>query len=235
VEDSSNSSGFDLKVNRTTFVPMKGFAWVLIVCALALAGSQDGGSEPPVFRASVSRIAPEFRARMTSWHSGCPVTINALRLLSVTYWGFDGSIHRGRLIANMDAVAALIRALRTVFAAHFPIHRMEPVELYGSNDTRSMAADNTSAYNCRGVPGNSGWSEHAYGRAIDINPLENPEVRNGVVAPSAGGAFLDRSRWKKGMIHRGDVVVQAFARNGWGWGGSWHSLKDYQHFSATGR
>lgn len=112
---------------------------------------------------------------------------------------------------------------------------MKPVEAYGADDDRSMAADNTSVFNCRGIPGSSKWSEHAYGRAIDINPLENPEVRDGEVSPPAGAAFLNRSRWRHGMIHDSDAVVRAFARIGWGWGGHWRSLKDYQHFSATSR
>ena len=98
-----------------------------------------------------------------------------------------------------------------------------------------MAADNTSAFNCRRVAGSTSWSEHAYGRAIDINPRENPSVENGRVYPRNGAAYADRSRHAKGMIHAGDAVVRAFAAEGWGWGGSWNSPKDYQHFSATGR
>jgi hypothetical protein len=112
---------------------------------------------------------------------------------------------------------------------------MELVEHYGSNDKRSMAADNTSAFNCRRVEGSTSWSEHAYGLAIDINPLENPYLRVGQVLPPAGKAFLDRGRWRRGMIHAGDGVVRAFAAVGWSWGGAWRSLKDYQHFSVNGR
>jgi poly-gamma-glutamate synthesis protein (capsule biosynthesis protein) len=112
---------------------------------------------------------------------------------------------------------------------------MRPVDAYGSDDERSMAADNTSAFNCRRVAGSSSWSEHARGLAIDINPLENPEIRGGRVLPPAGAAFTDRSRWRRGMIHSEDAVVRAFAAIGWRWGGYWRSPKDYQHFSATGR
>ena len=131
--------------------------------------------------------------------------------------------------------SAIVTALRTLYDQRFPIRRMQPVEAYGSSDERSMAADNTSAFNCRGVTGSSSWSEHAYGRAIDINPLENPEVRRGVVSPPGGRAYLDRSKWKKGMIYSRDKTVRAFAAVGWRWGGYWHSLKDYQHFSWNGR
>ena len=111
---------------------------------------------------------------------------------------------------------------------------MGPVESYGASDDRSMAADNTSAFNCRPVEGTGVWSQHAYGRAIDINPRENPEVTGGRVLPPNGWAFVDRAHRGRGMIRPEGVVVRAFAAVGWGWGGSWHSLKDYQHFSANG-
>ena len=99
-----------------------------------------------------------------------------------------------------------------------------------------MAADNTSAFNCRFVAGQPGvWSEHAFGRAIDVNPIENPYVTgSGYVSPPAGAPYAHRSRHAQGMIHRGGPVVAAFAAAGWEWGGSWPGTKDYQHFSATG-
>jgi len=98
-----------------------------------------------------------------------------------------------------------------------------------------MAANNTSGFNCRTVEGSSSWSEHAYGRAIDINPIQNPAVQDGLVTPSAGSRYLDRSRRREGLIRAEGAVVRAFASIGWGWGGYWTSFKDYQHFSATGR
>jgi hypothetical protein len=99
-----------------------------------------------------------------------------------------------------------------------------------------MAADNTSAFNCRHAvaTGPRRWSSHAYGAAIDVNPLENPYVRAGKVLPPRGRAYVDRTLTEPGMIHPGDEVVRAFRTIGWKWGGSWSSLKDYQHFSATG-
>ena len=111
----------------------------------------------------------------------------------------------------------------------------DPVEAFGASDERSMAADNTSAFNCRSVRGAEVWSQHAYGRAIDINPRENPEV-TGDRRPAEERAGVRRpvAPRRKGMILPGDVVVRAFAAVGWGWGGSWHSLKDWQHFSANG-
>jgi hypothetical protein len=109
------------------------------------------------------------------------------------------------------------------------------VDRYGGKDERSMRADNTSAFNCRNVAGTSSWSEHAYGRAIDINPVENPYVGNdGSVDPKKGRPYADRTRHAKGMVQAKGAVVHAFQDSGWGWGGSWNSAKDYQHFSASG-
>jgi len=207
------------------------------VAALALVVPRAAAGEPaaPVFRGTVEPIGDALQADMTSWHRGCPAGIDNLRLVTVTHWGFDGRVHQGRLVVGRAYTSAVVSALRSLFAARFPIRRMRPIDAYAANDRRSMAADNTSAFNCRRVAGSTRWSEHAYGRAIDINPRENPSVENGRVYPRNGAAYADRSRHAKGMIHAGDAVVRAFAAEGWGWGGSWNSPKDYQHFSATGR
>nr|WP_231127486.1 M15 family metallopeptidase [Motilibacter aurantiacus] len=98
-----------------------------------------------------------------------------------------------------------------------------------------MAANNTSAYNCRKVAGTGRWSEHSYGRAVDVNPVQNPYVKGRVVQPAAGRAYVDRSRDAAGLLRAGEPAVEAFTARGWGWGGSWRSSKDYQHFSSTGR
>ncbi|MEA2476304.1 MAG: hypothetical protein QOC87_503 [Actinomycetota bacterium] len=173
--------------------------------------------------------------RGKSWHRGCPVGFKDLRLLHVSYHGFDGDRHIGKLVANKDAVPALVHALRVMYRKNFKIHHMWLVDRYGGKDERSMRADNTSAFNCRNVAGTSSWSEHAYGRAIDINPVENPYVGNdGSVDPKKGRPYADRTRHAKGMVHAKGAVVHAFQDSGWGWGGSWNSAKDYQHFSASG-
>jgi D-alanyl-D-alanine carboxypeptidase-like protein len=99
-----------------------------------------------------------------------------------------------------------------------------------------MAANNTSAFNCRAVTGGSAWSEHSYGWAIDVNPVQNPYVDSGgAVLPPEGSPFLDRSQKVEGLIHAGGTVVRAFEAIGWGWGGRWEDPVDYQHFSLTGR
>jgi hypothetical protein len=94
---------------------------------------------------------------------------------------------------------------------------------------------NTSAFHCRPVKGSTSISEHAFGRAVDLNPHLNPYIRGDVVWPEGSERYLDRSLGEPGMITEGDVVVTAFDEIGWGWGGRWRSLKDYHHFSATGR
>jgi hypothetical protein len=97
-----------------------------------------------------------------------------------------------------------------------------------------MLADNTSAFNCRLVLGTSVWAQHAYGLAVDINPIENPYVANGQTSHRASRRFLDRSRHRRGMAWPGGALVRAFDGVGWGWGGRWSNPTDYQHFSSNG-
>lgn len=173
----------------------------------------------------------------SSWRAGCPVAPRDLRLLVLTHWGFDGSVRTGELVVHRDVAAELTTVFRRLFRERFPIERMELVDRYGADDDRSMAANNTSAFNCRRATGSrTRWSQHAYGRAVDINPIQNPYVTpNGEVLPPAGRAYLDRADLQLGMIVSRGVVVRAFVAIGWGWGGNFRSTKDYQHFSASGR
>lgn len=181
-------------------------------------------------------VRPVSIARLGSSHrAGCPVTSSDLRLVELTHWGFDGRTHRGELVVHRDVATAVVRVFRDLHVARFPVQRIETVDRYGSDDDRSMAANNTSAYNCRPTTGGTGWSEHAYGRAVDVNPVQNPYVRGTTVEPPAGRSYLDRSDVRPGMVVAGDAVVRAFAAAGWEWGGDFRTLKDYQHFSESGR
>jgi hypothetical protein len=179
------------------------------------------------------------RARQlgASWHHGCPVPPRDLRALRVSYWGFKGHRRYGVLVVNRSAVAAVRSAFARIRRHHFPIARIEPVSEYGGSDNRSMAHDNTSAFNCRYAvaAGPKSWSEHAYGDAVDIDPRENPYRLNGRIYPPSGRPYLDRSKPHRGMITAHGPVVAAFAAQGWGWGGRWSSSPDYQHFSVNGR
>jgi hypothetical protein len=138
-------------------------------------------------------------------------------------------------VANEDAVSALVHVFRQLYAARFPIRRMVPVSYYGGSDDRAAAADDTSAFNCRYAvaPGPKHWSVHAYGEAIDVNPVENPYLFGARVLPPAGRGYVDRTPRRPGMAFAGGVLVRAFAAAGWQWGGTWSS-PDYQHFSTTG-
>ena len=194
------------------------------------AARQAAGAEP------VFRTEAVTAARLGSSHRpGCPVAVRDLRLLTVTHLRPDGRTAHGQLVVHRDAATAVVRVFRSLLAARFPVAQVRTVEAYGGDDARSMAANNTSAYNCRRTTGGTGWSEHAYGRALDLNPVQNPYVRGTTVLPAAGRAYVDRSRARPGMVLAGGPVVRAFAAVGWRWGGSYTSLKDHQHFSASGR
>jgi D-alanyl-D-alanine carboxypeptidase len=170
-----------------------------------------------------------------SYRAGCPVAPAALRLVRVSYRGFDGRSHVGALVVHRRVARDVVTVFRRLYAAGFPIRRMRPVSAYRGSDDASMAADNTSGFNCRRAVGGSGWSEHAYGAAIDVNPVENPYVLNGDTLPPAGRRYLGRSRVRPGMAISGGVLVRAFASVGWKWGGRWSGSPDYQHFSLSGR
>jgi poly-gamma-glutamate synthesis protein (capsule biosynthesis protein) len=208
----------------------------LALLAATLSSIALGGT--PGFEASTERIEGHVRDRIegSSWHPGCPVGLSKLRLLRVSHRGFDGDAHRGRLVVHRRYAPGVIAVMRRLYRIGFPIRRMKLIDRYGADDRRSMAADNTSAFNCRFVAGTRRWSMHAYGKAIDINPVENPYVSGSHVSPPAGEPYADRSRRARGMIHAGDEVVEAFReRAGWKWAGAWAgSTRDYQHFSSSG-
>jgi hypothetical protein len=192
-------------------------------------------AEPQVlpYAATIERVtAADLYA---SWRPGCPVPVEQLRAINIRHFGNDGAVHTGRLIVAANLAAGVVDIFRDLYNARFPIERMEPIDVYGGDDNRSIKANNTSAFNCRAVTGGTGWSEHAYGRAIDVNPFVNPYVKGSTVLPPEAAKYTDRSRNDKGMIHGDDAVVRAFAARGWKWGGYWKSLKDYQHFSTSGR
>jgi hypothetical protein len=153
----------------------------------------------------------------------------------MSYRGFDGRAHTGRLVVHRDVARVVVGAFRELYSSGFPIRRMVPVDAYGGSDFRSIEVDNTSAFNCRYVDGTTRWSEHAYGRAIDIDPIENPYVSGGRTSHAASRSYLDRSTQRPGMAVEGGALVRAFDRIGWGWGARWSGAKDYQHFSASGR
>jgi hypothetical protein len=171
-----------------------------------------------------------------TYRAGCPVGAGDLRMLHMSYWGFDGAPHVGTMVVNVGVTDDVLTVFSMLFSARFPIRQMVPVDAFQGSDPASMDADNTSGFNCRYAvaAGPPQWSAHAYGQAIDVNTVENPYLEGGAVQPAAGSAFLDRSDVRPGMAVDGGPLVAAFAAVGWQWGGRWAGTPDYQHFSKTG-
>lgn len=175
------------------------------------------------------------------WRSGCPVPLSQLRLLTVRHWGFDGRPHTGQLVVNRDVAEPLAGVFRRLYTLRFPIRHMRLGDMYGPKSAQPADGDVTGSFECRqavpspctGGSGNGSWSNHAYGHAIDLNPVENPYVGCGRTRDPTRARYLDRSRLRMGMVT--PAVVRAFRSIGWGWGGDWTGdTKDYMHFSTTG-
>lgn len=207
---------------------------VLAQCAAAPppreARPSPAASAPP---AAVTTVRPVTAAELgASWHPGCPVQPAQLRRVDVDHIGFDGQTHRGELIVHEDLVPEVITIFEQLYRLGFPIEKIRTADHYpAADDELSMEDNNTSAFNCRGIPGSSRWSQHAYGRAIDLNPLLNPCIyAGGALEPQNAARYRDRSRTDPGLLHNGDPAVHVFTDRGWQWGGYWTTPIDYQHF-----
>jgi len=195
---------------------------------------------PPVgdrFASSVEPITPAVRQRMgETYRPGCPVALGDLRHVTVSFRGFDDRAHTGELVVAASVADDVVSVFRRLFRADFPIEEMRLPTTADLEAAPTGDGNNTAALVCRPTRGQtSGFSAHAYGTAIDVNPFTNPYQRGDVVLPERASAYLDRADRRPGMIEPGDVVTRAFARIGWQWGGDYTSLKDYQHFSSDGR
>lgn len=194
--------------------------------------------EAPVFVGAIHPISPEVAKEMTgvSYKPDCPVPLSDLRLLTLSHHTPTGDVATGELVVHHLVAQRVVDAFRDIFDAKFPIERMARIDAFDGTDDESMKANNTSAFNCRPVTGGRGFSKHAYGVAIDINPLINPYVkRRGerlIVEPSLGAPYVKRDASVPGLIVRGDVVHKAFTSRGFQWGGTWRRVQDYQHFEA---
>ncbi|MGO9658710.1 MAG: M15 family metallopeptidase [Acidimicrobiales bacterium] len=197
-------------------------------------GPVPGLTAAPPFAFSVSPVTAS--SVPYTWRPGCPVGPARLRMLHLSYWGFDAKAHTGRMVVNEIVVSDVVKVFRLLYDERFPIWEMVPEDAYHGNDNRAAAADDTSGFNCRlaVASGPPQWSVHAYGEAIDVNDVQNPYVFGTEVIPPAGTAYLDRADVRPGMAVRGGELVQAFASVGWYWGGRWTASPDYQHFSLTG-
>ncbi len=191
----------------------------------------DDGS----FRSTVSAVPLDVLARST-WTSACPVTADELRYVTVTFVGFDGLAHTGELLVHASIVDVVVDIFGALHAAAFPLEEVRVIALEELDVPPTGDGNVTSAFVCRPTVGGTRWSEHAFGRAIDINPFHNPYVRGDLVLPELASAYVDRDRRRPGMIVDGDSVTAAFAARGWSWGGRWAGRAvDWMHFSPSGR
>lgn len=161
---------------------------------------------------------------------GAKISSSGLRLITADYIGFDGKLHNGQLVCAKDLAAELMLIFRELLEAGYPIEKIEPSCVYGGDDDKIMAANVTSCFNYRTVANTDTLSLHALGRAVDINPLYNPYIQNGIVMPENAAPYADRSADFPHKITHDDTAFRVFAKYGWLWGGDWTDDKDYQHF-----
>lgn len=188
----------------------------------------------PTFQGSVRDVTADRLAH--SWTPDCPVDPEGLVLVEVSHWGFDGAVHEGSIVVARTEGENVLAIFGRLFELGYPIESVIPIgDLRPGIEDDDPDYNNTSALHCRRATGSTRWSEHARGLAIDINPFRNPFITPNILWPAGSERYLDRSLDEPGMIVAGDEVVAAFAEHGWLWGGYWSSIKDYQHFSVSGR
>jgi hypothetical protein len=195
------------------------------------AAPPDDGS----FRSTIGAVPLDVLTRST-WTSACPVTVDELRYVTVTFFGFDGLRHTGELLVHASVADDVVAIFGALHAAAFPLEEVRVIALEELDVPPTGDGNVTSAFVCRPTVGGTRWSEHAFGRAIDINPFHNPYVRGDLVLPELASAYVDRAKHRPGMILDGDSVTAAFAARGWRWGGEWTGRAvDWMHFSPSGR
>lgn len=183
-----------------------------------------------------SKISKTIKKRITgnSYKENKEIPLSDLRYVRVLYYGFDKKTHIGELIVNKSIAKDIIAIFKELYQVNYPIEKIVLIDEYDADDEASMKDNNTSAFNYRTIAGSKNLSKHALGLAVDINPLYNPCVEkiNGktVVSPLEGKKYAARSLANDYYIKKNDVCYKAFTKKGFTWGGSWNSLKDYQHF-----
>ena len=188
------------------------------------------------FASTVGPVTPALRRRMgRTWSPQCPVALTDLRYVTVSFRGFDGAAHTGELVVAASAARDVVSVFAALYDADYPIEEMRLPTTADLDAPPTGDGNNTAALVCRPSTGQTQWSAHAYGLALDLNPFLNPYQRGDLVLPELAGSYLDRGWRRPGMVHADGLVVREFARIGWSWGGAWSTLKDYQHFSALDR
>jgi hypothetical protein len=191
--------------------------------------------EIPIVADLLIRDVPDDVVARSTWSPQCPVSLDELRYLTMTFWGFDDRPHTGEMIVHASVAQDIVEVFRAVYEARFPIEEMRVVAAGELDLPPTGDGNNTTAFVCRTRVEGTSWSRHAYGLAVDVNPFHNPYVRGDLVVPELASAYTDRSWARAGMVLPGDAVTAAFGSIGWGWGGDWRSAKDWMHFSDDGR
>jgi hypothetical protein len=185
------------------------------------------------------KIKADIKKRIVgkSYKKDCTVPFDELRYVRVLYYGFDEKTHIGELIVNKGIASDIVDIFRELYEKKYPIEQMVLVDEYDADDNTSMAANNTSSFNYRPVPGSTHLSKHALGLAIDINPLYNPYIqytkKDTVILPLEGSKYADRTLDCPYYINKNDLCYKAFTKRGFTWGGFWKTEPDYQHFQKT--
>ena len=172
----------------------------------------------------------EQRMKGCSLPDSAAITIDQLRYLTLPYYDYDGNIKTGEMVCNKAIAHDLLCVFKDLFSQAYPIFSIRLVDDYDADDEASMQANNTSCFNYRNRTGIKMLSQHAYGMAVDINPLQNPCVRGTRFRPSTAAEYVDRSKDFEHKIDQDDYCVKVFTTYGFHWGGRWASTKDYQHF-----
>ncbi len=187
------------------------------------------------FASVVETVPADVLARST-WAPGCPVEADDLAYVRLTFWGFDDQRHTGELLLNRSVADDVVGVFRTLYQQRFPFEELRVTPRSEVDAPPTGDGNDTGAFVCRPTTGSTTtFSQHAYGLAIDLDPFQNPYTKDDLVLPELASSYLDRNKVRPGMITPNGVVVRAFESIGWTWGGTWSSLKDYQHFSQNGR
>ena len=170
-----------------------------------------------------------------SYPVDCTVPLDELRYVGLMYVDFNGETQKGELICNKALAQDMVEIFYELYSNNYQLESVKLVDEYGGDDTASMLANNTSCFNYRVVEGTTRLSNHAYGRAIDINPFYNPYItynKDGTtnVSPAGSEAYADRSASFPYKIDENDLAYKLFKEHGFKWGGDWNNSKDYQHF-----
>jgi hypothetical protein len=171
-----------------------------------------------------------------TYRAGCPVGRSKLKTITINFYGFDKLMHRGVIIVRKDLTTRVVRGFSSALAHRYPIAKMNNPNVYGGNDPKQMAADNTSGFNCRKVVGNPyKMSPHSYGIAIDVNTVRNPyRDSKGKWWPANGKKYVKRTPKKWGMLTKNSYLTKSLSKDKFFWGGRWSPGKDYQHFEYRG-